>query len=255
VSDKDIIFDMTIPEKFRIAYYEKMIQNEKMLIAQKEIEKAQKDKEILIAQKEIEKAQKDKEIVIAQKDKEILIAQKDKEILIAQKDKEILIAQKDKEIVIAQKDKETEIEKAKKEKAIVEKELVESITLINTLNRENSLMAPRAVIEFVETFVFSKYGVKGTNRVEKWEYFFTKIDIGQRILQCIVEKIPLWTSKPRTVAERVSDIYRSSSDYHHQTSLEIESTKQLNISESALVKQTFYFICCVAENCGLRLST
>jgi hypothetical protein len=209
VSDKDIIFDMTIPEKFRIAYYEKMIQNEA----------------------------------------------KDKEILMAQKEKDMVIAQKDKEILIAQKDKETEIEKAKKEKAIVEKELVESITLINTLNRENSLMAPRAVIEFVETFVFSKYGVKGTNRVEKWEYFFTKIDIGQRILQCIVEKIPLWTSKPRTVAERVSDIYRSSSDYHHQTSLEIESTKQLNISESALVKQTFYFICCVAENCGLRLST
>jgi hypothetical protein len=56
------------------------------------------------------------------------------------------------------------------------------------------------------------------------------------------------------MAERVSDIHRSSSDYHHKTSLEIESTKELDLSKSAVVQQTLEFLICVAEHCELKLT-
>jgi hypothetical protein len=151
-------------------------------------------------------------------------------------------------------------ERAEKEKALKEKEqvlneLLKSNTLIRDLQRDNSLLAPRAVIEFVETFVFDKYQeVKGTSRVEKWESFFLNIDIGKRIYSCTKRKIPLWSGKERTMAERVADMYRSTSDYHHQTSLEIEETKLLSLNQTAVVQQTVIFITCVAEHCGLKLT-
>ena len=169
----------------------------------------------------------------------------------------IAVAIAEKETETAKKETETakkETETAKREKTEVEKALSQQLYNIQEITRDNSLMAPRAVIEFVETFVFNKYNVSGSSRSAKWEKFFTDVSIGQRILQCTTKKIPLWSSKATAVAERVSDIHRSSSDYHHKTSLEIESTKELDLSKSAVVQQTLEFLICVTEHCELKLT-
>jgi hypothetical protein len=179
-----------------------------------------------------------------------------------EKNEKIAIAEKEtetakKETETAKKEIETakkETETAKREKTEVEKALSQQLHNIQEITRDNSLMAPRAVIEFVETFVFNKYNVSGSSRSAKWEKFFTDVSIGQRILQCTTKKIPLWSSKAKAMAERVSDIHRSSSDYHHKTSLEIESTKELDLSKSAVVQQTLEFLICVAEHCELKLT-
>ena len=112
-------------------------------------------------------------------------------------------------VAIAEKETETakkETETAKREKTEVEKALSQQLYNIQEITRDNSLMAPRAVIEFVETFVFNKYNVSGSSRSAKWEKFFTDVSIGQRILQCTTKKSPLWSSKAKAIAERISDL-------------------------------------------------
>jgi len=172
----------------------------------------------------------------------------------AEKDKER--AEKEKEKERADKEKErADKERADKEKAVLAKELSETITIVKEITRQNTLMAPRAVIEFVETFVFDKYNIpKDKDRALRWKHFFREADIGKAMFSCLCERNTLWSKNISVVAQRVSDIYRSTSDYHHQTSLEIYETQSLNITENALVKQTYNFVACVAEHCQLKLS-
>jgi hypothetical protein len=156
---------------------------------------------------------------------------------------------------------EAQIEKAQKETAYARletadarRETADAIETLQKLSIENSLLAPRAVIEFVEIFVIAKaYNISGS-REQKWEAFFRDTDIGRNILRCVSEENPLWEKDPKRLAGRVKSIYSYSSDYYHQTSLEIQETKRLEVS-GKLLKQTLNFINCVAKNCELKLTT
>jgi len=150
-------------------------------------------------------------------------------------------------------EKEKEKERAEKEK--VQRDLDQALSTIEKLNRDNSLMAPRAIIEYVEIFIFTKYASfpKTRDRVQKWEHFFKNIDVGQKILDCLSEKNVLWGKNATSIAQRVDAMFQSSSDYHHKTSLEINEENSVSISRKAVVMQTFNFVVCVAENLQLQL--
>jgi hypothetical protein len=158
----------------------------------------------------------------------------------------------------AEKEKEkerAETEKQRAEKAVVQRDLDQALSTIEKVNRDNSLMAPRAIIEYVEIFIFSKYASfpKTKDRVQKWEHFFKNIDVGQKILDCLSEKNVLWGKNATSIAQRVDAMFQSSSDYHHKTSLEINEENSVSISRKAVVMQTFNFVVCVAENLQLQL--
>ena len=159
----------------------------------------------------------------------------------------------------ALKEKEVEIERALKEveKALKEKEIeraekTEVVNILSRMNQENTMLAPRAIIEYVESFVMPAYKIVGNSRKEKWKVFFTNSTIGANIYNCILESNPLWKKTPTDIAERMHNMYQYSSDYHHQSSLQIQETKELNL-QAKLLLQSYNVILCIAKHCEITL--
>jgi hypothetical protein len=119
------------------------------------------------------------------------------------------------------------------------------------------MMAPRAVIEYVESHEFPKLKIAGSSREEKWENFFSNDEIGRRLLGCLCARNKGWEQSPKKVGRRLQGLYQYSSDYHHSTSLEINDTRNISIPKlnSTLVIQTLNVIHCIAEHFQLQITS
>jgi hypothetical protein len=114
----------------------------------------------------------------------------------------------------SQAEKETANESAERFKA--EKETAKLLSSLNDMSRDNQLMAPRAVIEYVVVFVMPQYNISGTNRILKWENFFTKTSIGNALMSCVLKANPLWHGNATQIASRIQGIYQYTSDSFHK---------------------------------------
>lgn len=158
------------------------------------------------------------------------------------------------------KEKQTEIERVLKEKEIVlkEKEIINRKfdalkNQIVQFNEANNALTPWAIMEFVETFMMSKYEIVKGSRSEKWTQFLTTTVEGQDVANCINKSIPLWTSNPKNIANHLVAVYAYSSNYHHQSSLSIKEAQEVKIDVKPLM-QINLAMTCIAKACHLKVT-
>lgn len=105
-----------------------------------------------------------------------------------------------------EKDKAEETTRAIK----AEKAALEFSNALEKLVADNSLLAPRAFVEFVETSVMAAFPNLINNtmpRESKWEAFLKNTPVGADILFYLSKEIPLWEKDAQKVAQRVKGIY------------------------------------------------
>jgi len=162
---------------------------------------------------------------------------------------------------IEESHKETEVAKKETEAArkdvLAERlEKVKHEALLEKMYARATMMKPRSALEYVETHVMPMYNVTaGLGREEKWTMFLSTTPIGKDIATCISKEIPLWGSNAKAIAGHLKSMYQYSSEYHHETSLEIHETKSIEINRGQMLSQAFTVITCIAAICDLKVTS
>lgn len=104
----------------------------------------------------------------------------------------------------------------------------------------------RALIEFVENFKIPKLEGKKLSRQDRWAVFLKSDTQGMALYECITEANPMWKSEVE-VANKIKEIYSTSSDAVHSTAHELNAGGNVVIERLTHRLQEFNLAVCIAN--------